>query len=135
MKWYVSGQKVGIFFPHFVLAFCKSVEVPMDKNEQFMKQKKSIIGDSLYTHYVEVKRKKFLIVTKEGKKRWTFQYHLNRKNSRELGEGALNYPPDMLGRTRTHLKAEDEATSEDKGEEDEHNLLRDEDKYEAAFQL
>ncbi|MBA0843972.1 hypothetical protein Goarm_001109 [Gossypium armourianum] len=74
---------------------------------------------------------------REGKKIWTSQYHLNEKNSRELGEGlrALNYLPDMLGATRTHLKAEDEATLEDKGEEDEHNLLRDEDKYEAAFQL
>ncbi|MBA0668503.1 hypothetical protein Goklo_001410 [Gossypium klotzschianum] len=49
--------------------------------------------------------------------------------------GTLQKRRDMLGPTRTHLKAEEEATSEDKGKEDEHNLLRDEDKYEATFQL
>ncbi|MBA0799888.1 hypothetical protein Gohar_010371 [Gossypium harknessii] len=55
MKRYVSGQKVGIFFPYLVMALYKSTEVPVEENEQFMHPAKSLIDllDLMQTHHGE----------------------------------------------------------------------------------
>ncbi|MBA0618590.1 hypothetical protein Godav_027910 [Gossypium davidsonii] len=34
LKCCVSGQKVRTFFPHLVMALCKTAEVPMEENER-----------------------------------------------------------------------------------------------------
>ncbi|MBA0787723.1 hypothetical protein Gotri_026238 [Gossypium trilobum] len=56
MKIYITGQKVGVFFPHLVTALCKKARVPMTTTEQFMKPSKSLIGDTLYTEDEEVEK-------------------------------------------------------------------------------
>ncbi|MBA0873957.1 hypothetical protein Goshw_009710 [Gossypium schwendimanii] len=57
MKRCVSGQKVRIFFPHLVMALCKSAGVPMASIEQSMKPSRSIISDAFYTQYTELQTK------------------------------------------------------------------------------
>ncbi|MBA0614899.1 hypothetical protein Godav_015128 [Gossypium davidsonii] len=57
MKRYVNSQKVGVFFPHLVTALCKRVGVPMASMEQSMKPSRSIIDDTLYTKYTELREK------------------------------------------------------------------------------
>ncbi|KAH1121301.1 hypothetical protein J1N35_004461, partial [Gossypium stocksii] len=48
MKQCISSQKVGVFFPYLVTAFCKKVRVPMTTTEQVMKPSKSPIE----IHYI-----------------------------------------------------------------------------------
>ncbi|MBA0824749.1 hypothetical protein Goarm_021394, partial [Gossypium armourianum] len=54
MKQCISSQKVGVFFPHLVIALCKKAKVLIEDNEKFMKPTKSLIRDSIYTKYVEL---------------------------------------------------------------------------------
>ncbi|MBA0781903.1 hypothetical protein Gotri_002784 [Gossypium trilobum] len=60
MKRCVSGQKVRIFFPHLVTTLYKRACVPMEKFEQSMKPSRSIIGDTLYTQYMELRQKQII---------------------------------------------------------------------------
>ncbi|MFQ6623921.1 hypothetical protein Gotur_003935, partial [Gossypium turneri] len=40
MKQCISSQKVGVFFPHLVIALCKKAKVLIEDNEKFMKPTK-----------------------------------------------------------------------------------------------
>lgn len=75
MKHCISGQKVRVFFPHLVTTLCKKVRVLMEENEKFMKPTKILIGDPIYTLYVELHRKQII--------NWN-QQKKNKKDGRPL---------------------------------------------------
>lgn len=58
MKHCVSGQKIGLLFPHLVTAPCQKARVQMSTNEQFMNPTKIVIGDLLYIQYIKLQKKK-----------------------------------------------------------------------------
>lgn len=57
MKRCISGQKVGIFFPHLETTMCKRVDVQMMNTEHSIRPSRSIIGDTLYKQYIELRQK------------------------------------------------------------------------------
>ncbi|MBA0648396.1 hypothetical protein Goklo_016125 [Gossypium klotzschianum] len=104
MKRCVSGQKVEIFFPYLLAALCKSAEVPMEENEQFMRPTKSLIGPVL-------------------------QEFARRNNMR-----IPNYPQDMFGPTHLEHEEDEQKSEEQKESEDEEgegneNMDFDEEEY------
>ncbi|KAH1063808.1 hypothetical protein J1N35_028795 [Gossypium stocksii] len=81
MKRCINGQKVGVFFPHLVTALCKEVRISMTVTEQFIKQPKSIIRDSMYTQYIEIQRKQIWNLNKRRKEKMDIPTLLKQKTT------------------------------------------------------
>ncbi|KAH1031833.1 hypothetical protein J1N35_044007 [Gossypium stocksii] len=76
MRRCISSHKVGVFFPCLVMVLCKKVGVPMTSTEkslvgvpmtsteQSLKPSRSIIGDTLFQQYIELRVKQI----KDGNK-------------------------------------------------------------------
>ncbi|MBA0580755.1 hypothetical protein Gorai_022960, partial [Gossypium raimondii] len=79
MKCCISSQKVGVFFPHLMTSLCKIAEVLMEENEQFMRPTRSLIGDSMYTQYVELNQKQFINWNQRRKEKMDVLASLKRK--------------------------------------------------------
>ncbi|KAH1114121.1 hypothetical protein J1N35_007499 [Gossypium stocksii] len=88
MKLFIQSQKVVLFFPHLVPALCRQAEVPTNKNKKYMKPTRSIIGDTLYTQYVELQQKQITEWTERRKMKMYVLASLKQKDHPKVRKGA-----------------------------------------------
>ncbi|KAH1106721.1 hypothetical protein J1N35_010489 [Gossypium stocksii] len=48
---------MGVFFPHLMTTLCKKASVPMTPTEQLLKPSRSVIDDTLFQQYIELRVK------------------------------------------------------------------------------
>ncbi|MFQ6653421.1 hypothetical protein Gotur_024836 [Gossypium turneri] len=88
MRRCIASQKVGVFFPHLVTTLCRKASALMTSIEQFLKQPKSITGDTLFQQYTELRTKQMKHWNKKQQKATATPAPLQREEVHENeGEG------------------------------------------------
>ncbi|KAH1031342.1 hypothetical protein J1N35_043516, partial [Gossypium stocksii] len=48
----IHEEKVGLFYPHLIIAFCKKAKVLMVRSERWLHPTMNTIRDSIYKHLI-----------------------------------------------------------------------------------